>query len=30
MKKLFDSKPVLFAVIWIVIYVFGFGSAGLQ
>ena len=30
MKKLFDNKPVLFAVIWIVIYVVGYGSAGLQ
>ena len=30
MKKLFDSKPVLFAILWIVIYVVGFGSAGIQ
>ncbi|MBR3629118.1 MAG: CPBP family intramembrane metalloprotease [Oscillospiraceae bacterium] len=30
MKKLYDNKPVLFAVIWIVIYVVGFGSAGIQ
>ncbi|MCR4760425.1 MAG: CPBP family intramembrane metalloprotease [Oscillospiraceae bacterium] len=30
MKKLFEKKPVLFAVIWIVIYVVGFGSAGIQ
>lgn len=30
MKKLYDNKPVLFAVLWIVIYVVGFGSAGLQ
>ena len=30
MKKLFDNKPVTFAVIWIVVYVVGFGSAGLQ
>lgn len=30
MKKLFDQKPVLFAVIWIMIYVVGFGSAGIQ
>ena len=30
MKKLFDSKPVLFAVIWIVTYVVGYGSAGIQ
>lgn len=30
MKKLYDHKPVLFAVIWIVIYVVGFGSAGIQ
>ena len=30
MKKLYEKKPVLFAVIWIVIYVVGFGSAGIQ
>lgn len=30
MKKLYENKPVLFAVIWIVIYVVGFGSAGIQ
>lgn len=28
MKKLFDEKPVLFAVIWIVIYVMGTGTLG--
>ena len=28
MKKLFDEKPVLFAVIWIVIYVVGVGTLG--
>ena len=30
MKKLYEKKPVLFAVIWIVIYVVLFGSAGNQ
>lgn len=30
MKKLYDKKPVLFAILWIVVYVVGFGSAGLQ
>ncbi len=28
MKKLFDEKPVLFAVIWIVVYVVGTGTLG--
>ena len=30
MKNLYEKKPVLFAVIWIVVYVVGFGSAGIQ
>lgn len=30
MKKLYENKPVLFSIIWIVIYVIGFGSAGIQ
>lgn len=30
MKKLYEKKPVLFAVIWIVLYVVIYGSAGIQ
>ncbi len=30
MKNLYEKKPVLFAVLWIVVYVVGFGSAGTQ